>query len=84
MSQADLDLQDGICLAYLERMMKIWNGAHEKDPSIPQLLPIATRPIFAPTTKKKKDAAAAAEAPPAEVAAAGTVDPAGSAGKTPA
>lgn len=83
-SQADLDLQDGICLAYLERMMKIWNGAHEKDPSIPQLLPIATRPIFAPTTKKKKDAAAAGEVPTAQVAAAGTVDPAASAEKKPA
>ena len=56
-SQADLDLQDGICLAYLERTMKIWNGAHERDPSIPQLLPIATRRLFSPTRKKAADPA---------------------------
>jgi hypothetical protein len=56
-SQADLDLQDGVCLAYLERMMKIWNGAHERDPSIPQLQPIATRRLFAPARKKAADPA---------------------------
>jgi hypothetical protein len=61
---ADLNLQDGVCLAYLERMMKIWNGAHERDASIPQLLPIATRAIFAPT--RKRVAAAVAEAPAGE------------------
>jgi type II secretory pathway component PulM len=62
-SQADLDLQDGVCLSYLDRMMKIWNGAHERDPSIPQLLPIATRRLFSPNRKR------AVEAPPAEKAA---------------
>ena len=61
-SQAALDLQDGICLEYLERTMKIWNGAHERDPSIPQLLPIATRSLFSPTRKP----AAVAEAPPVD------------------
>lgn len=59
-SQAELDFQDGVCLAYLEKIMKVWNGAHEHDPAIPQLLPIATRSIFAPTRKR---GAAAAPAP---------------------
>lgn len=77
-SQADLDLQDGVCLTYLERMMKVWNGAHDRDPSIPQLLPIATRSIFAPTRRR---AAAPVVATPAVDA---KVDPAGDAGKSPA
>jgi hypothetical protein len=67
-SQAAIDLQDGICLEYLERTMKIWNGAHERDPSIPQLFPIATRSLFSPT--RKKPAAPTAEKPAAEGAAA--------------
>lgn len=77
MSQAALDLQDGICLEYLERTMKIWNGAHERDPSIPQLLPIATRSLFSPT---RKPAAAVAEAPPVDA----PTDPAAGDGKKPA
>jgi hypothetical protein len=59
-SQADLDLQDGICLTYLERLMRTFNRAHEQDPSIPQLLPIATRRMFA-ASRKKAAAVAAAE-----------------------
>jgi hypothetical protein len=51
-SQAELDFQDGVCLAYLERIMKVWNRAHEHDPAIPQLLSIATRSIFAPSRKR--------------------------------
>ena len=57
-SQAELDLQDGICLAHLERVLRVWNRAHEHDPAIPQLLPIATRRIFSPNRKRP-----AAEAP---------------------
>ena len=45
-SQSDIDLQDGTCLAYLERVMRIFNHAHERDASIPRLLPIATRRMF--------------------------------------
>ena len=77
-SQAALDLQDGICLEYLERMMKIWNGAHQRDPSIPQLFPIATRPLFSPT--RKQAAAPAAKAPPVDASA----DPAVGDSNTPA
>lgn len=45
-SQADIDLQDGTCLAHLERVMRIFNRAHERDASIPRLLPIAARRMF--------------------------------------
>ena len=76
--QAALDLQDGICLEYLERRMKIWNGAHQRDPSIPQLFPIATRPLFSPT--RKQAAAPAAEAAPVDASA----DPAVGDSNTPA
>lgn len=74
-SKAEIDLQDGVCLAYLERIMKVWNGAHERDPSIPQLLPIATRRLFSPTRKPATEA-------PAAVGAA--TDPAAVDGKNPA
>ncbi|MRG90597.1 hypothetical protein [Polyangium spumosum] len=56
-TQADLDLQDGICLLYMERVMKAWNRAHEQDPSIPQLMPITTRRLLGTTRRR----AAAAE-----------------------
>jgi hypothetical protein len=75
-SQAELDFQDGVCLAYLEKIMKVWNGAHEHDPAIPQLLPIATRPIFAPTRKRTAAAAAEPAAPAAVPAAPAAADPA--------
>ena len=78
-SPAALNHQDGICLEYLERVMKVFNGAHERDPAIPQLLPIATRSIFAPTTRKQA-AAPPADASPAEPPA----DPAAATGKKPA
>ncbi|MDC0746388.1 hypothetical protein [Polyangium mundeleinium] len=56
-TQADLDLQDGICLALMERVMKIVNRAHERDPSIPKLTPITTRRMF-PSRKRNVDAPA--------------------------
>lgn len=52
-SQSDLDLQDGTCLAHLERVMRIFNRAHERDASIPRLVPIATRRMFAFATNRK-------------------------------
>lgn len=56
-TQADLDLQDGICLSLMERVMKVYNRAHERDPSIPKLTPIATRRMF-PGRKREVDAPA--------------------------
>jgi len=65
-SKDDLDLQDGICLAHLERLMRIFNGAHDRDPSIPQLLPIATQSVFGPRQQlvaQHKEAEAPAASP---------------------
>lgn len=46
-TQGDLDLQDGTCLAHLERVMRVFNHAHERDASIPRLIPLTTRRMFA-------------------------------------
>ncbi|MDI3284145.1 hypothetical protein [Polyangium sp. 15x6] len=54
-TQADLDLQDGICLSLMERVMKVVNRAHDRDPSIPKLTPIATRRMF-PSRKRAVEA----------------------------
>lgn len=74
-TQADLDLQDGICLAHMERLRKIFNGAHDRDPVVPNLVANATRRIFAPVKKKKAAVA---------VAAKGTVAPGATAPTAPA
>lgn len=56
-SQADLDRQDGTCLAHMGRLMRIFNGAHDKDPAIPHLVAIATRRIFSPNKKRPAEPA---------------------------
>ena len=65
-SQADLDHQDGVCLAYMDRVMRVFNRAHERDPSIPQLVPITTRRLFSPNRKRPVDAPAAGDAAPGD------------------
>jgi hypothetical protein len=55
-TQADLDLQDGICLALMDRVMKVVNRAHERNPSIPRLTPIATRRLFVSSRKSEMSA----------------------------
>jgi len=62
-SQSDLDLQDGTCLTLLERVMRIFNRAHERDASIPRLLPIATRRMFAFSAGRKSARDTPPEAP---------------------
>ncbi|MDI1449371.1 hypothetical protein [Polyangium sp. 6x1] len=54
-TQADLDLQDGMCLSLMDRVMKVFNRAHERDPSIPRLTPIATRRMFVSSRKRETD-----------------------------
>lgn len=56
MTQADLDQQDGACLAHMGRMMRIFNNAHEKDPAVPHLVALATRRIFSPNRKRPAEA----------------------------
>ena len=65
-TQADLDQQDGTCLAHMGRLMRIFNGAHAKDPSIPHLVPITTRRVFSPNRKRPVEPAPVEE---------GTTDP---------
>jgi hypothetical protein len=82
-TQADLDLQDGICLAHMEKLRRIFNGAHDRDPTVPHLVSIATRRIFAPVKKKKEEGPAG----PATPAAGATAEkpaakPAGGGGAT--
>lgn len=79
-TQADLDLQDGICLAHMDRLRKIFNGAHDRDPAVPHLVPIATRRIFAPVRKKKEEGTAGPAAPAAAEKTA--PKPAGGSGST--
>jgi len=62
-SQADLDLQDGTVLAHLERVMRAFNRAHERDASIPRLLPIAARRMFSMGRKRANDPAPPAAEP---------------------
>jgi hypothetical protein len=45
-SQADLDAKDGICLALMEDLMREVTAAHNLDPAVPNLVPIATRRYF--------------------------------------
>jgi hypothetical protein len=56
-TQAELDQQDGVCLAHMGRLLRIFENAHEKDPSIPHLIPIATRRIFSPSRKRPAEPA---------------------------
>lgn len=63
-NQADIDLQDGTCLAHLERVMRIFNRAHERDASIPRLLPIAARRMFSMGRKATPEIAPAAPETP--------------------
>ena len=47
-SQAQLDRQDGLCLLLLDRVMRAFERGHDLDPTIPRLLPLATRSLLSP------------------------------------
>ncbi|MEP7126664.1 MAG: hypothetical protein ABJE95_37375 [Byssovorax sp.] len=64
--------------------MSVWNRAHEHDPAIPQLLPIATRSIFAPTRKRAAPVAPAPAAPAPVAPAPAAAEPAAGDAKKPA
>ncbi|KYF71321.1 hypothetical protein [Sorangium cellulosum] len=49
----DLDRADGINLILLEQIVRVFERANEQDPSIPRLVPIATRRLFSRRTRKK-------------------------------
>ncbi|HRI50071.1 MAG TPA: hypothetical protein PLW65_07790, partial [Pseudomonadota bacterium] len=45
-SQVQLDRQDGLCLLLLDRLMRAFERGHDLDPTIPRLLPLATRSVI--------------------------------------
>jgi hypothetical protein len=63
-SQGMLDREDGANLLLLGHVIDVFEAAHDIDPSIPRLVPIATRRLLGRTRR----AAAADKAPPADKA----------------
>lgn len=60
-SQGELDVQDGLCLALMDQLLLLFEAAHAINPKIPALLPIATRRYFV----SHKSPAKTLPAPPA-------------------
>ncbi|WP_437326816.1 hypothetical protein [Sorangium sp. So ce381] len=52
-ARGDLDRADGINLILLEQIVRVFERANEQDPTIPRLVPIATRRLFSRSTRKK-------------------------------
>lgn len=53
-SQAEVDYWDGINLMLLGTFLEVFETAHEVDPTIPRLFPIALRSYYSPSRKKPK------------------------------
>lgn len=62
-AQGDVDHLDGVNLALLGDIVSAFESAHDLDPTIPRLVPIATRRFLGKHTRKKPGAPAE---PPAE------------------
>jgi hypothetical protein len=54
-TQGALDRQDGVAFILLRQIVRAFESAHDRNPTIPRLVPIATRRLFNRPTKKKKD-----------------------------
>lgn len=52
-TQGDLDRADGINMLLLGQIIRAFEGAHALDPTIPRLVPIATRRLFNRSSSKK-------------------------------
>lgn len=52
-TSGDLDRADGINLILLEQIVRVFERANDQDPTIPRLVPIATRRLFGRSTRKK-------------------------------
>jgi len=67
-SQGDLDKADGLNLMLLGHVIRAFDSAHDQDPTIPTLVPIATRRMFnrPSAAKKKSDNDEGQEAPKGE------------------
>src|SRR5690606_33251742 len=60
-TSGDLDRADGINLILLEQIVRVFERANEQDPTIPRLVPIATRRLFSRSAKKKAAEAAGSD-----------------------
>jgi hypothetical protein len=56
-TQGDLDRADGINIHLLTLIIRAFENGHEQDPTIPRLVPIATRRLFSRAAKKKAEGA---------------------------
>jgi hypothetical protein len=77
-TQAQLDRQDGINMVLLGQVIRAFEHAHDRDPTIPRLVPIATRRLFS----HRAGGSAVIEASPSPTTGDGSasVAPAGNAG----
>lgn len=62
-SQGELDVQDGICLALMDQLLLLFDAAHAINPKIPALIPIATRLYFGSRKSVAKPTPVPAPAP---------------------
>ena len=76
MSQSELDLQDGICLAHMEKMKRIFDAGHARDRRIQLLVPISTRSLLGTRTRRaaKSENAENTDSPTAESASSSEAD----------
>lgn len=68
-SQSELDRQDGVCLAHMERLRDVFNAARARHPSVPNLVPRGTRRLLTTHNVRPKKSSS----PSAAVAAVDTV-----------
>ena len=54
MTQGALDAEDGANLLLLGHIVQVFEAAHDLDPTIPRLVPIATRRLLAPYSSRAK------------------------------
>jgi hypothetical protein len=47
-SQTEIDRLDGLCIAAMRRMLRVFRVHQKVDPRVPTLVPIATRSVFKP------------------------------------
>lgn len=52
-TQGELDRADGINILLLGQVIRAFDAAHDRDPTIPRLVPISTRRVFNRNVKKK-------------------------------
>ncbi|MDI3290490.1 hypothetical protein [Polyangium sp. 15x6] len=57
-AQAGLDREDGVALLLFGQIVRAFDAANDLDPTVPRLLPNATRRLFSRRTKKKATGAA--------------------------